>query len=188
MSNCNCTCNNGYVPMPDDPTTMMRCPHCAERKRTEVKTSIVLQPKAWADGAKLAVERHADSMGRDSTNEVKNKRFGVETEINQVCGVIAAAQMLRVSPVINIGTNQPDMAGPYRVRHSAQPKAKLRVTNEPSDMKIVQVIGSKRNFKLTGYITAGEARRIGQRERLNNSEAECYTVPQSLLHPITELK
>jgi hypothetical protein len=184
----NCTCNNGYLPMPGDPTTMMRCPHCAQNVKRVINTNVTLAPDAWEASASFAIKRHRASMGSALTNIVKNKNFSPLMEMNQVGGVYAAAVALNEKPKLSIGTGEPDMVGPYRVRTSSLPKAKLRVTNEPDSQKIVQVVGRYRTYRITGWITAGEARRIGQRERLNNSEAECYTVPQSLLHPITELK
>jgi len=149
---------------------------------------ITLTADEWRKAGHFAIDRRADSINTRSHNEVKNKSFTADTEINQVAAVVAAAKALGKPATLNNGTFQPDRVGNIRIRHSPNPKAKLRVhDDQPDSEKCLLVVGRGYNYRLVGWLAAGDARRIGSLVDLNGSGKKCWAVPQTLLKPISEL-
>jgi hypothetical protein len=156
--------------------------------KQSIPTSITLTAEEWRKAGHFAVDRRADSVNTATHNIVKNKGFTLNTEVDQVAAVLAAAKALGKPATLNRGTFQPDNVGGIRVRHSPQPKAKLRVyDDQPDHEKCLLVVGRGYSYRLVGWATAGEVRRQGQKESLNGSQKQCWTISQALLKPISEL-
>ncbi len=150
---------------------------------------ITLTADEWRKAGHFAVDRRADSVNTASHNIVKNKGFTLNTEVDQVAAVLAAAKALGKPATLNRGTYQPDNVAGIRIRHTSQPKGKLRVyDDQPDGERCLLVVGKGQRFRLVGWLTAADARRIGKAEDFNGSGKKCWAVPQVALKPVGELE
>ncbi len=156
--------------------------------KTQIPSTIELTLEEWGHAAHFAVNRRVASAKTPAHNAVKNKTCTLNTEADQCAAVVAAAKALGRPYVLNIGTFQPDNVAGIRIRHTAQPNGKLRVyDDQPITERCLLVTGKGQRYRLIGWLTAGDARRIGSLVDLNGSGKKCWAVPQSLLKPISEL-
>lgn len=154
----------------------------------QIPTTIELTLDEWGHAAHFAVNRRVASAKTPSHNAVKNKSCTLNTEADQCAAVVAAAKALGKPYVLNIGTYQPDNVAGIRIRHTSQPKGKLRVyDDQPDGERCLLVVGKGQRFRLVGWLTAADARRIGKPEDLNGSGKKCWAVPQVALKPVGEL-
>lgn len=173
-----------------DPTTnTMIIIEQATEPAEAIPTTIELTLDEWGQAAHFAVNRRVASAKTPSHNAVKNKSCTLNTEADQCAAVVAAAKALGRPATLNIGTFQPDNVAGIRIRHTAQPKGKLRVyDDQPDHERCLLVTGRGQRFRLIGWLTAADARRIGKREDLNGSGKKCWAVPQPALKPVSELQ
>ena len=157
--------------------------------KTQIPSTIELTLEEWGHAAHFAVNRRVASAKTPTHNAVKNKTCTLNTEADQCAAVVAAAKALGRPYVLNIGTYQPDNVAGIRIRHTSQPKGKLRVyDDQPDGERCLLVVGKGQRFRLVGWLTAADARRIGKAEDLNGSGKKCWAVPQVALKPVSELE
>lgn len=158
-------------------------------KPFDIAESITLNDDEMREAGHFAVDRRFDSRHKQSHNAVKSKSCTLNTELDQVCAVLAAAKACGKRATLNRGTYEPDRVGNWRIRHTSQPKGRLRVyDDQPASEICVLVVGRDGKFTLKGWMRAGDARRIGFKEDLNGSGKTCWCVPQNALKPMKELQ
>jgi hypothetical protein len=149
-------------------------------------TDVALSWSELRRAALAGIDRHLYALahGQSDRHNAPSAERGWQLDIQGAIAECVAARALNLYWAG--GRSLEGDIGPYQVRSTVRPNGRLVVNpDDPPDAVFILVVGIPPCFRVPGWILGGDAQQ--DRYWTPGAQSPAYFVPQTALHPLTEL-